>query len=40
QPKVGNVPILVLYPGDFDGRHVKLFEKLPSNPYYRAFNVI
>lgn len=40
QPRVGNVPILVLYPGDFDGRHVSLFEKLPPNPYYRAFNVI
>lgn len=40
QPKVGNVPILVMYPGAFDGRHVKLFEKLPANPYYRAFNVI
>ena len=40
QPKVGNVPILVMYPGDFDGRHVKLFEILPANPYYRAFNVV
>ncbi|MEG2146678.1 MAG: DUF1788 domain-containing protein [Lachnospiraceae bacterium] len=40
QPKVGNVPILVMYPGDFDGRHVKLFDKLPANPYYRAFKVI
>ncbi len=40
QPKIGNVPILVMYPGAFDGRHVKLFERLPANPYYRAFNVV
>lgn len=40
QPKVGNVPILVMYPGTFDGRYVKLFDKLTPNPYYRAFNVI
>ncbi|MDO4569481.1 MAG: DUF1788 domain-containing protein [Planctomycetia bacterium] len=40
QPEVGNVPVLVMYPGAFDGRHVMLFERLPANPYYRAFNVI
>ena len=40
QPRTGGVPILVMYPGTFDGRHVKLFDRLPANPYYRAFNVI
>lgn len=40
QPRVGEVPILVMYPGTFDGRYVKLFNCLPANPYYRAFNVI
>lgn len=40
QPRVGSVPILVMYPGTFDGRHVKLFNRLKANPYYRAFNVI
>ena len=40
QPRVGGVPILVMYPGTFDGRHVKLFDRLKPNPYYRAFNVI
>lgn len=40
QPRVGRMPILVMYPGTFDGRHVKLFDRLPANPYYRAFNVI
>lgn len=40
QPRVGSIPILVMYPGKFDGRYVKLFNRLPANPYYRAFNVI
>lgn len=40
QPYFSDVPILVLYPGKFDGHHVKLFNKLKSNDYYRAFNVI
>ena len=35
-----DVPVLVMYPGTFDGRYVKLFDKLTPNPYYRAFNVI
>ena len=33
-------PILVMYPGSFDGRYVRLFDKLKPNPYYRAFNVV
>lgn len=40
QPYFSKVPILVLYPGEFDGRHVKLFNRLTPNDYYRAFNVI
>lgn len=40
QPHFSDVPILVMYPGSFDGRCVKLFDKLKPNPYYRAFNVI
>ena len=40
QPNFSDVPILVMYPGSFDGRYVKLFDKLTPNPYYRAFNVI
>ena len=38
--KLTDVPVLVMYPGTFDGRYVKLFDKLTPNPYYRAFNVI
>lgn len=40
QPNFSDVPILVMYPGSFDGRAVKLFDKLPPNSYYRAFNII
>jgi hypothetical protein len=40
QPHFSDIPILVLYPGVFDGHHVKLFDKLKPNDYYRAFNVI
>ena len=40
QPYFSDIPILVFYPGEFDGRHVKLFNRLQANDYYRAFNVI
>ena len=40
QRDFSDVPILVMYPGEFDGRHVKLFDQLPANDYYRAFNVV
>ena len=40
QVDFSDVPILVMYPGEFDGRHLKLFDRLKPNDYYRAFNVI
>lgn len=40
QPYFPDAPILVLYPGSFDGSSLKLFDKLSPNPYYRAFNVL
>lgn len=40
QPHFSDVPILVMYPGTFDGRCVRLFDQLTPNPYYRAFNVV
>ncbi len=36
----GKIPIVVLYPGTFDGRDVQLFSRLPKKGYYRAFNII
>lgn len=38
QPLFTDVPILVFYPGRFDGHYVKLFNLLKANEYYRAFN--
>ncbi len=40
QPEFADIPILVMYPGKYDGRFVRLFDKLEPNPYYRAFNII
>ena len=40
QPHFTDVPVLVMYPGQFDGRNLRLFDKLTPNPYYRAFNVM
>ena len=40
QPEFPDIPILVMYPGTYDGRFVKLFDKMAPNPYYRAFNII
>lgn len=40
QPYFSDIPILVMYPGEFDGHHLKLFNRLQPNDYYRAFNVI
>lgn len=40
QPQFPDSPILVFYPGEFDGNTVMLFKQLPANPYYRAFNIV
>lgn len=40
QPEFPDIPILVMYPGTYDGRFVKLFDKLTASPYYRAFNIV
>ena len=40
QPYFSDIPILVMYPGEFDGRQLRLFGRLQPSDYYRAFNVI
>lgn len=40
QPYFSDIPILVIYPGKFDGHYLTLFGKLKANDYYRAFNII
>lgn len=39
QPHFSDIPILVMYPGEFDGHDLKLFNRLTPNAYYRAFNI-
>lgn len=40
QPLFTDIPILVFYPGTFDGHRVRLFNLLKPNEYYRAFNLL
>lgn len=40
QPRFSDIPILVMYPGNFNGTQIKLFNRLKPNDYYRAFNLI
>ncbi|MCD5531401.1 MULTISPECIES: DUF1788 domain-containing protein [Lactobacillus] len=40
QPVIPKIPIVVMYPGSFDGHQLTLFNKLQPNDYYRAFNLI
>jgi len=39
QPKLGHTPLVVFYPGVYDGQYVRLFGKL-KGPYYRAFKLV
>ncbi len=38
--KVGNVPTVMFYPGEYDGAALKPFGKIESNNYYRAFKLV
>lgn len=38
--KLGAIPLIVFYPGKYDGQTLKLFDKLTGNNYYRAFKLI
>lgn len=40
QEKMNGKPIVVLYPGEFNGHYLKLFNQLKANEYYRAFSII
>lgn len=40
QPYFSDIPILVMYPGEFSGYTLKLFNRLKPADYYRAFNII
>jgi len=43
QPKMKTTPLVMFYPGVYDGQYVRLFGKVMSdlkNPYYRAFKLV
>lgn len=40
QVKFDKMPIVVMYPGEYNGTEMKLFNLLKPNGYYRAFNII
>lgn len=39
-PHMRHTPLLMLYPGRYDGLSLKLFNKLSDDNYYRAFRLV
>lgn len=40
QTVMGQTPLVMFYPGRYDGQALRLFGKIKSNNYYRAFKLI
>ena len=40
QPVMGKTPLVVFYPGLYDGQSLRLFGKIKSSNYYRAFRLV
>lgn len=40
QPRMGNTPLLMFFPGKYDGHSLRLFNVLADDHYYRAFRLI
>ncbi len=40
QPLLDNVPLVLFFPGRFNGQSLQLFEVLQETPYYRAFSLV
>jgi hypothetical protein len=40
QPVMGKTPLVVFYPGRYDGQSLRLFGKFKTNNYYRAFKLV
>ena len=38
--KMGKTPLVMFYPGGYDGKFLRLFGKVKSSPYYRAFRLV
>jgi hypothetical protein len=39
-PLMGNTPLVMFYPGRYDGQFLRLFGKMKNNNYYRAFKLV
>ena len=39
-PLMGRMPLLMFYPGRYDGYSLRLFNKLSEDHYYRAFRLV
>ena len=39
-PVMGQTPLVMFYPGNYDGQSLRLFSKIKSDNYYRAFRLI
>lgn len=37
---LGHKPVVLFYPGQYTGQAMTLFNKIPSNNYYRAFKLV
>jgi hypothetical protein len=40
QAVMGKTPLVMFYPGRYDGQSLRLFGKLKNNNYYRAFRLV
>lgn len=40
QAVMGQTPLVLFYPGRYDGHSLRLFGKLKNNNYYRAFKLV
>lgn len=40
QPLLGNIPLVLFFPGRFNGQSLQLFGDLQETPYYRAFSLV
>ena len=39
-PHMGSTPLVMFYPGKYDGMSLRLFNKLSDDNYYRAFRLV
>ena len=40
QSKIGRTPLILFFPGRFNGQTLQLFGELQETPYYRAFRLV